>query len=61
VPNEVTDVFVQIFKKAKPVRIQFDDGKEFYNKHFKELLEKNNIEWFSTYSDKKAAVVERFY
>jgi hypothetical protein len=26
----------------------------------KELLQKNNIEWFSTYSDKKAAVVERF-
>jgi IS30 family transposase len=58
--DEVTDVFTKIFKKNKPVNIQFDDGKEFYNKHFKELLEKNNIEWFSTYSDKKAAVVERF-
>jgi hypothetical protein len=42
------------------MKIQFDDGKEFYNRFLKELLEKNNIEWFSTYSDKKAAVVERF-
>jgi hypothetical protein len=42
--DEVTDVFFQILKKAKPVKIKFDDGKEFYNKHFKELLEKNNID-----------------
>ncbi len=58
--EEVRDLFVEIFKSDKPVKIQFDDGKEFYNSHFKELLETNNIEWFSTFSDKKAAVVERF-
>ena len=33
---------------------------EFYNVGVKTLLEKHNIEYFSTNSEKKAAVVERF-
>ena len=40
--------------------MQFDDGKEFYNVGVKTLLEDNNIRYFSTQSDKKAAIVERF-
>jgi hypothetical protein len=40
--------------------VQFDKGTEFYNKEVKSLVNKHNIEFFSTYSDKKAAVVERF-
>ena len=55
--EDVRDAFKLIFKEAKPEKIQFDDGKEFYNKLFKELLEANEIEWFSTFSDKKATVV----
>ena len=43
-----------------PKFVQFDQGTEFYNKDVKTLLNKHNIEFFSTYSDKKAAVVERF-
>ncbi|CAB4010501.1 integrase core domain-containing [Paramuricea clavata] len=43
-----------------PKFVQFDQGTEFYNKDVKSLLNKHNIEFFSTYSDKKAAVVERF-
>jgi hypothetical protein len=43
-----------------PKFVQFDQGTEFYNKEVKSLLNKHNIEFFSTYSDKKAAVVERF-
>ncbi|CAB3999586.1 integrase core domain-containing [Paramuricea clavata] len=43
-----------------PKFAQFDQGTEFYNKDVKSLLNKHNIEFFSTYSDKKAAVVERF-
>ena len=43
-----------------PNVVQFDDGKEFYNVGVKTLLEDNNIEYFSTQSDKKAAIVERF-
>ena len=38
---------------------QFDDGKEFYNVGVK-TLEKHEIKYFSTKSDKKAAIVERF-
>ena len=37
-----------------------NDGKEFYKVGVKTLLEKLNIEYFSTKSDKNAAVVERF-
>jgi hypothetical protein len=43
-----------------PKFVQFDQGTEFYNKKVKSLLNKHNIEFFSTYSDKKAAFVERF-
>ena len=39
---------------------QFEDGKEFYNVGVKSLLEEHNIRYFSTQSDKKAAIVERF-
>ena len=43
-----------------PNVVQFDDGKEFYNVGVKTPLEDNNIRYFSTQSDKKAAIVERF-
>ena len=45
-----------------PKLAQFDDGKEFYNVGVRSLLEKQDIiiKYFSTNSDKKAAVVERF-
>ena len=33
---------------------------KFYNVYVKTLLEKHDIKYFSTNSDKKAAVVERF-
>ena len=39
---------------------QFDDGNEFYNVGVKTLLKKHEIKYFSTKSDKKAAIVERF-
>ena len=39
---------------------QFDDGKEFYNVGVKALLEKHGTKYFSSNSDKKAAIVERF-
>ena len=43
-----------------PNVVQFDDGKEFYNVGVKTLLENNDVKYFSTQSDKKAAIVERF-
>lgn len=44
----------------KPEKFQTDDGKEFFNLHFNELMKKYNINHFSIPSDKKAAIAERF-
>ena len=43
-----------------PVPVQFDDGKKFYNVGVKTLLEKHDIKYLSTQSNKKAAITERF-
>ena len=40
-------------------QIQADQGKEFYNKHVRELLETRYIQLFSTSSPTKAQMVER--
>lgn len=39
--------------------LQSDNGKEFYNKHFAELMKKYNINHYSTYSKLKASICER--
>ena len=57
--EELLNQFKQRFDKHPNV-VQFDDGKEFYNVGVKTLLEDNNIKYFSTQSDKKASIVERF-
>lgn len=43
-----------------PKNLQTDNGKEFYNKDFQKLMKENEINHYSTYSNKKAATVERF-
>ena len=61
--TEAVDRLLQDFKIGfgkYPNVVQFDDGKEFYNVGVKRLLEGKNIRYFSTKSDRKAAVVERF-
>lgn len=40
--------------------LQTDDGKEFFNKDFSQLMEKYQINHYSTFSEKKAAIIERF-
>ena len=45
---------------GKPIKLQTDKGTEFYNSHVKGLLQKLNIEHFSTDQDVKAQIVERF-
>lgn len=42
----------------KPSNLQTDDGKEFFNKTFSKLLADHGINHYSTYSVKKAAIVE---
>ena len=55
----VTDAFEKILKgRRKPVNLQTDDGKEFYNKTFQDLMKRKRIHHFSTSGDTKASVVE---
>ena len=58
--HTVTKAFEKMIKHNKPRKIQVDNGKEFYNSVFEKLLEKNNIKMYSTDSDVKASIVERF-
>jgi transposase InsO family protein len=58
-----TEAFFEILKRArprKPKKIQSDKGTEFLNNTFQQLLRKHDIEHFTTYSDTKAALAERF-
>ena len=53
--------FESILKEGrKPLRLQTDKGSELYNKSFQEYLKQKGINHFSTQSDTKASVVERF-
>lgn len=45
--------------KPQPHNLQTDLGKEFYNRHVQQVLQKYNINHYSVYSNKKAAIVER--
>lgn len=47
-------------KNKYPKNIHTDQGKEFYNSHFKNVLQKFNINHYHTYSNMKASIVERF-
>lgn len=43
-----------------PKNFQTDMGKEFYNDKFKTMMKEFSINHYSTYSTKKASIVERF-
>lgn len=59
---EVSESFETILKEAngrKPRNLQTDQGKEYYNAHFKSMMKKHNINHYSTFSITKAAICER--
>lgn len=56
----VANALKKLFKERIPTKIWFDKGKEIYNKHVNELLEKNNVKLYSTENEEKASVVERW-
>lgn len=58
---EVAKAMKNIIKGAdySPNNLQSDGGSEFYNKHFVTLMKQYQINHYSTYSTKKAAIVER--
>ena len=43
-----------------PKKLHTDQGKEFYNRHVKELLQEWGVHHFSTFQDVKAQIVEQF-
>ena len=58
--EEIIKSFDNIFKERKPLKLQTDKGKEFINKKFQSFLKEHNVKWFSTDSEFKASIVERF-
>lgn len=58
---EITKSFEHVLKKSRrvPVNLQTDLGTEFYNDTFRKLITSCKINHYSTYSTKKASIVER--
>lgn len=58
--KEVCDNMEKIFQqKHIPKNLQTDQGKEFFNKDFKRLMKIYKINHYNTFSETKAAIVER--
>ena len=56
-----TKAFKTIFKEGRqPQCVWIDKGKEFYNKHLKEFLDKHDITINSTENEENSNVVERW-
>lgn len=58
----ITETFSKLLGQSdsQPSYLNTDRGKEFYNKHFKELMSENQIIHYSTNNqEKKAALIER--
>ena len=58
--EEIINSFDIIFKERRPSKLQTDKGKEFINNKFQKFLKSKSINWFSTNSNVKASIVERF-
>ena len=59
--TSIVNAFQKIIsKKRKPNKIWFYQGSEFYNQSFKDFLKINIIEMYSTFSEGKPVVAERF-
>ena len=58
--NSIYEVMEPFLAGNPCKKMEFDQGTEFYNKKFLDLLKRLKIEYFSVYSDRKCAVVERF-
>lgn len=59
--DDVSAAFkVLLDKKRCPVNLQTDNGTEFYNVKFNKLMKDYQINHYSTFSTKKASIVERF-
>lgn len=57
---DIVDAMKIVFEKSLPKFIHADQGTEFFNRQFRDLLDKHNISLYHSFSSKKASVVERF-
>ena len=57
---EVARALEPILRANKMKYLQTDNGKEYYNSSVQKLLSRYGITLYSTYSEKKASIVERF-
>ena len=59
--TNIGNAFKKIISQGrKPNKTWVNQGSEFYNNSFKDLLKINNIEMYSTYNEGKSVVAERF-
>ena len=59
--KEVTKAFADLWEKQKPPeKLWVDKATEFYNRSMKALLEKYNVQIYSTENEEKSSVVERW-
>jgi hypothetical protein len=58
--KSVLDALEIILKNRQPIKIQADQGKEFFNKDCEKFLNKLNIKLYYLNSEMKASIVERF-
>lgn len=58
---KVTNAMKSIFDRCGRIcrNLHTDKGKEFFNVHFKNLMKLKNINHYSTFTNKKASIVER--
>lgn len=57
---EVAKAFIPVLKLNPMRNLQTDDGKEFFNKVFSNILKKYGINHYSTFSGRKGVIIERF-
>lgn len=57
VANAMSDILENL--RVYPKHVQTDAGTEYFNVHFKKLMNKHNINHYSTFSKTKAAIAER--
>lgn len=49
-----------LVQRRAPKNLHVDKGKEFYNSHFESLMKRFDIKLYSTFSNLKASICERF-
>ena len=59
--EDVTTAMKSVLDNRRvPKNVHVDRGKEFYNSHFENLMKQYNINSYSTFSNFKATICERF-